>query len=178
MADAADARRRRITALLREVPDHPTPGVLFRDITPVLGDPAGLRACVEALAELAGAGAEVVAGVEARGFVLGAPMAVALGTGFVPLRKVGKLPGPVLSASYDLEYGSAAIEVHRDAFRPGQQVVVVDDVLATGGTAAAACRLVEAAGARVAAVVVLLELAGLGGRRRLAGRDVRSLLLL
>lgn len=178
MTDPADEHRRLITALLRDVPDHPTPGVLFRDITPVLADPAGLGACVDALAALAGPQVDVVAGVEARGFVLGAPMAVALGTGFVPIRKVGKLPGPVLSASYDLEYGSAAIEVHSDAFRPGQRVVVVDDVLATGGTAAAACQLVEAAGAQLTAVVVLIELGSLTGRQRLAGRDVRSLLLL
>jgi len=176
--DAGAARIRLVTSLLRDVPDYPVTGVLFRDITPVLADPAGLKACIDGLVPLVPAGVGVVAGVEARGFVLGSPLALALGTGFVPVRKAGKLPGPVRSAQYALEYGTAQIEVHADAFTAGQQVVVVDDVLATGGTAAAACELVEDTGARVAAVVVLIELEALRGRDALAGRDVRSLLLL
>jgi len=178
LEDVGEDRRRLIGSLLREVPDHPSPGVLFRDITPLLADPSGLRECVHGLVGLVPQGVRVVAGVEARGFVLGSPMAVHLGVGFVPIRKVGKLPGPTQTARYDLEYGTAEIEVHSDAFAPGEEVVIVDDVLATGGTAVAACELVEAAGARVRAVVVLLELEALAGRLPLAGRDVRSLLVL
>jgi adenine phosphoribosyltransferase len=168
-----------VRALVRDVPDHPTPGILFRDITPVLADAAGLRGSVEGLAALAHALAvAVLAGIEARGFVLGAALAHHVGTGFVPVRKTGKLPFSTLSESYDLEYGSAEIEVHTDAFVAGQRVLVVDDVLATGGTARAAARLVEAAGGLVAGVVVLLELEGLGGREALADRDLRALLTL
>lgn len=168
-----------VRALVRDVPDHPSPGILFRDITPVLADAAGLRASVEGLAALAAdLGAEVVAGIEARGFVLGAALAHHVGTGFVPVRKVGKLPFTTLRESYELEYGSAEIEVHTDAFVDGQRVLVVDDVLATGGTARAAARLVEAAGGVVAGVAVLLEIDGLGGREVLADRDLRALLTL
>lgn len=168
-----------VRALVRDVPDHPSPGILFRDITPVLADAVGLRASVEGLAELvADLGAEVVAGIEARGFVLGAALAHHVGTGFVPVRKVGKLPFTTLRESYELEYGSAEIEVHTDAFVAGQRVLVVDDVLATGGTARAAARLVEAAGGVVAGIVVLLEIEGLGGRDVLADRDLRALLTL
>lgn len=168
-----------VRELIRDVPDHPAPGILFRDITPVLADAAGLLACVEGLAALVeGDRVDVVAGVEARGFVLGAALAIRLGTGFVPVRKAGKLPSATHRTSYDLEYGSAEIEVHTDAFTAGQQVLVVDDVLATGGTAEAACRLVETAGGAVAAVAILLEIAGLGGRDRLVGRELRTLLTL
>ncbi len=174
-----EASARTVRALVRDVPDHPSPGILFRDITPVLADADGLRACTEGLAALADdLGVEAVAGIEARGFVLGAALAVRLGTGFVPVRKVGKLPFSTHRAAYDLEYGSAEIEVHTDAFSAGQRVLVVDDVLATGGTAEAACRLVETAGAEVAGVVLLLEIDGLGGRERLAGRSLRTLLTL
>jgi adenine phosphoribosyltransferase len=173
------AAARTVRSLVRDVPDHPSPGILFRDITPVLADAEGLRACTDGLAALADdLGVEVVAGIEARGFVLGAALAVRLGTGFVPVRKVGKLPFSTHRAAYDLEYGSAEIEVHTDAFTAGQRVLVVDDVLATGGTAEAACRLVETAGAEVAGVALLLEIDGLGGRERLAGRSLRTLLTL
>jgi adenine phosphoribosyltransferase len=173
------ARRELVVSLVRDVPDYPTAGILFKDITPVLADPAGLRAAVEGMsALLADVEVDVVAGVEARGFVLGTPLALAAGTGFVPVRKAGKLPTATRSVTYALEYGTAQIEVHADAFTPGQRVAVVDDLLATGGTAAAACELVEAGRAEVVAVVFLLELGFLSGRERLSGRDVRSLAIL
>ena len=168
----------RVRAALREVPDYPSPGVLFQDISPMLADGALLAAVVEALAQHYAGRVDVVAGVEARGFVLGAPLAVRLGVGFVPVRKAGKLPGDLLSAAYDLEYGRASIEVQHDAFVPGARTVVVDDVLATGGTAGAACELAERAGADVVEFAVLVELGFLLGRERLAGRAVHSLLAL
>lgn len=167
----------RLRAHVREIPDHPQPGVLFRDITPLLADGPSLAAAVDGLAELASpAQPDVVVGVEARGFILGAPLAVRLGTGFVPLRKTGKLPHETLSESYDLEYGDAALEIHADALLPGQRVVVVDDVLATGGTAAAAVSLVRRCAAEPAAAVFLLEIVALEGRRLLPGVPVHSLL--
>ena len=181
---AGDPVAERVLAGVRDVPDYPRPGVLFKDITPLLADPTGLRTVVDAFCapHLDGAGAvagvDLVAGIEARGFILAAPVAMALGVGFVPLRKAGKLPHTTLSASYDLEYGSAEIEVHADGIGAGRRVLVVDDVLATGGTAAAACELVERAGGTVAGVAFLLELGFLGGRSRLPGRDVRAVVSL
>lgn len=169
----------RIRSCIRDVPDYPTPGVLFKDINPLLADGAVFAAVVDALAERYAGRVEAVVGIEARGFLLAAPLAVRLGVGFVPVRKAGKLPGDLLSASYDLEYGSAQIEVQRDAFAsagPAARVVVLDDVLATGGTAAAGCGLVERAGAAVVEFAVLLELDVLAGRDRLAGRAVHSLI--
>jgi adenine phosphoribosyltransferase len=166
-----------ITARLRDVRDYPRPGVLFRDITPLLADGALLRAAVDALADGYDSVTKV-AGIEARGFILAAPVACRLGAGFVPVRKQGKLPAAAYAQSYDLEYGTATVEVHTDAFEPGERVLVVDDVLATGGTAAATAKLVRRAGAEVAAVAVLLELAELGGRARLPGLEVRSLVVL
>jgi adenine phosphoribosyltransferase len=167
---------RNLLARIRDVPDYPQPGVVFKDITPMLADAGAFAAAVDALAELVPAGVEAVAGIEARGFVLAAPLALRLGVGFVPVRKAGKLPSDVVAQTYDLEYGSAEIEVHADAFGDGQRVVLVDDVLATGGTAAAAAGLLERAGAHVVAVRFLLELEFLAGRERLAGRDLAAVL--
>lgn len=165
----------RIGALLRAVPDFPVAGVLFQDITPVLADPAAFRDVTAWLAGCAGP-VDAVAGVEARGFMLAAPVAVALGVPFVPVRKAGKLPRSTLAESYDLEYGRATLEVHADAPYEDRKVLVVDDVLATGGTAAAACRLVERGGGLVAGLAVVLEIAGLGGRVRLGDRPLHALL--
>ena len=171
-----------IMSRVRDIADHPQPGVLFKDITPLLADGAALSAVVAGLA--AGqlrhgepGGVDKVAGIEARGFILGAPVALELGAGFVPVRKHGKLPGPTYAQSYDLEYGTATIEVHQDAFAPGERVFIVDDVLATGGTAAATAELVRKAGAEVTGIAVILELSFLAGRDRLPGTLVRSLLV-
>ena len=191
-----------ISAKIRDIPDYPQPGVLFKDITPLLADGAAFAAVVSAMAEGSrgdgsglgesglgqgvgglgqGAGGlgriDKVVGVEARGFILAAPVACCLGAGFVPVRKQGKLPAETLAESYQLEYGTATVEVHVDAFQPGDRVLIVDDVLATGGTAAASVSLVRRSGAEVAAVSVLLELGFLGGRARLPDVEVRSLLV-
>jgi adenine phosphoribosyltransferase len=165
-----------ISANVRDVPDYPQPGVIFKDITPLLADPAAFTQVVTALG--AGhAGVDKVAGIEARGFILAAPVACELGAGFIPVRKQGKLPGPSYAESYDLEYGTATIEVHQDAFAPGDRVLIVDDVLATGGTAAACAKLVRRAGGTIAGIVVLLELGFLDGRSLLPGLPVSSLLV-
>lgn len=167
-----------IQSRIRDVPDYPQPGVLFKDITPLLGDHDAFSAAVDELARGLDPGAvDKVVGIEARGFILAAPVAYRCGSGFVPVRKKGKLPAETLSASYDLEYGSAVIEVHRDAFGPGDRVLIVDDVLATGGTAEAAVELIRGAGAEVVGVSVLLELAFLKGRSRLSGVNLRSLVV-
>jgi adenine phosphoribosyltransferase len=165
-----------IRARIRDVVDYPQPGIVFKDITPLLADGAALSAVVAALA--AGHGpVDKVAGIEARGFILAASVACQLGSGFVPVRKQGRLPGPTYAQSYQLEYGTATIEVHQDAFSPGERVLIIDDVLATGGTAQAAIDLVRQAGAEVAGIAVILELAFLGGRARLPGGNLRSLLV-
>jgi adenine phosphoribosyltransferase len=164
-----------VSALVRPVPDFPVPGVVFRDITPVLADGAAFTAVAVALAALVGE-ADVVVGVEARGFLLGAAAALTAGTGIVPIRKAGKLPRVAASRRYDLEYGSATLELPADAVPAGSRVFVVDDVLATGGTAAAACDLVDSVGADVVGFAVLIELAGLGGRARLEPVPVHALL--
>lgn len=166
-----------LASLVQDVPDYPQPGIVFKDLTPLLADPGGLRAVVDAIVARHPAGTvDVVAGIEARGFLLAAPVALALGVGVVPVRKGGKLPREVHEASYDLEYGSSTLAVHQDAFAPGQRVLVVDDVLATGGTAAAALHLVERCGAVPVGVAVVLELGFLEGRRALPGVDVQCLL--
>ncbi|MGZ4626441.1 MAG: adenine phosphoribosyltransferase [Kineosporiaceae bacterium] len=177
-APPGDTLAAEILSLVRDVPDFPTPGVLFKDITPLLGDGEAFRSVVAALVEphlQGGRAVDVVVGIEARGFILAAPVAVALGVGFVPVRKVGKLPSVTVSASYELEYGTAEVEVHADGVRPGQRVLLVDDVLATGGTAAAATALVRHLGGVMVGVSVLMELAFLRGRARLPDVDVRSL---
>ncbi|MGI5156663.1 adenine phosphoribosyltransferase [Microbispora sp. CA-102843] len=162
------------TALIRDVPDYPKPGILFKDITPLLADHAAFTQVVDELG--GGLTFDKVVGIEARGFILAAPVAYRSGAGFVPVRKKGKLPADTYEASYDLEYGSATIEVHADAFDPGDRVLIVDDVLATGGTARAAVELVRRTGAEVVAVSFLMELSFLSGRDRLPGLDVRTLL--
>jgi adenine phosphoribosyltransferase len=170
-ADVAELLRMKV----RDIPDYPQPGVLFKDITPLLGDGPAFAAVVVELA--AGhQGVDKVAGIEARGFILAAPVAYFLGAGFVPVRKAGKLPAKAYAQSYELEYGSATLEVHTDAFAAGDRVLVVDDVLATGGTAAATAELVSRSGATVAGIVVLLELGFLRGRDKLPGLPFRSLL--
>lgn len=165
-----------IDRYVRDVPDYPQPGVVFKDITPLLAHPAALAAAVDAIVEpLQGRGIDLVAGLEARGFIFGAPAAVRLGAGFVPLRKAGKLPAQTLAESYDLEYGTATVEMHADAVTPGSRVLVVDDVLATGGTGRAAVDLIRRAGGTVVEFSVLLELGFLKGRERLADVDLRVL---
>jgi adenine phosphoribosyltransferase len=174
-----------ISAKIRDIPDYPQPGIVFKDITPLLADGDAFAAVVSAMAEggreaglSKGEGGRIdkVVGIEARGFILAAPVACCLRAGFVPVRKQGKLPAETLAESYQLEYGTATVEVHGDAFQPGDRVLIVDDVLATGGTAAASVSLVRRSGAEVAAVSVLLELGFLGGRARLPDVEVRSLL--
>jgi adenine phosphoribosyltransferase len=165
-----------VASRLRDIPDFPVPGVTFKDFTPLLSDGPALRVVVQDIAKRYSGDVDVVVGIEARGFILGAAVAYELGIGFVPVRKAGKLPGQTHSAEYQLEYGSAVIELHTDAFVAGQRVLVMDDVLATGGTAEATCELVERAGATVAAVEVVLELGFLDGRSKLQGRAVHAML--
>ena len=166
-------------SLIRNIPDFPQPGVLFRDITPLLGDPAALRAAVMDLAApFRNARVDQVAAIEARGYLLGAPLAVELGAGLVPMRKAGKLPRETYHAEYALEYGQTAIEIHRDALASHHRVLLVDDVLATGGTMAAAISLVEQAGATIAGIAFLIELKELGGRGLLKGYEPVSLVTL
>jgi adenine phosphoribosyltransferase len=163
--------------LIREIPDFPKPGILFYDITTLLKDSRGLRLAVNRMSEaLANQPVDVVIGVEARGFIFAPPLAYQLGAGFVPVRKPKKLPGEVERISYDLEYGSDTLEIHRDAIQPGQRVVIADDLLATGGTAAATAALVEKLGGEVVGLTFLVELTFLGGREKLARYPVTSLL--
>jgi adenine phosphoribosyltransferase len=164
-----------LRALVRDVPDFPQAGIIFRDITPLLGNGAALRSAVDALAGLYQE-IDSVIGIESRGFILGAPVAYALGVGMVPVRKLGRLPRATERADYALEYGTNTVEIHADALRPGERVLIVDDVLATGGTAAATAHLVERLGGEVTGIAVLIELPELGGRERLAGYHVTSLL--
>ena len=166
-----------LKALVRTVPDFPKPGILFYDITTLLKDPKGFAALIDALAQYyIDKDIDLVLGIEARGFILAAPVALELGAGFVPVRKQGKLPAPAYAQSYELEYGTATLEVHTDAFDASDRVLIVDDVLATGGTAAATVELVRQTGATIVGLVVLLELEFLAGREKLPGIPVRSLL--
>jgi adenine phosphoribosyltransferase len=162
---------------IRSIPDYPQPGILFRDITPLLQDANALRFTVETMASrYRGAGIDQVVGIESRGFIFGMPLAYLLGTGFVPVRKKGKLPHTTISVEYELEYGSNVLEVHTDAVHAGQRVIVVDDLLATGGTAAGTAKLIESLGAQVVSLAFLIELTALDGRSRLPGQDVFALL--
>ena len=167
LAELVDAR-------LRDVKDFPSAGIVFKDVTPVLADAEVFSAVVRDMADRRRGTVDVVVGIEARGFIFGAALAHELGLGFVPVRKAGKLPGATHGLTYELEYGTATIEIHEDAFVAGARVLLVDDVLATGGTAEAACRLLEEAGAEVVAFETLVELAFLAGRERLARYDVHA----
>ncbi len=165
-----------LKSLIRDVPDFPQPGILFRDITPLLANVAGLRIVLNGMAEAVEAsGAEKVVGIESRGFIFGVPVADRLGLPFVPVRKPGKLPAAHMSVEYALEYGESQLDIHADALRPGETAFIVDDLLATGGTALAAAKLVELLGARVSGLGFVIELAALRGREKLANYAVNAL---
>ena len=166
-----------LKALIREVPDFPKPGILFYDITTLLKDPAGLKGVIDRLKDrYIDSGVDVVIGIEARGFIFAPALAYALGVGFVPVRKPKKLPAAIQRVEYALEYGTDVLEIHADAIQPGQNALIVDDVLATGGTAAAVTRLVQALGGKVAGLGFVIELDFLHGREKLAGFDIYSML--
>ncbi len=159
------------------IPDFPEPGIMFRDITSLIQDPDGLADAVDGLTDaVKDLDFDLVLGLESRGFIFGTPIAYNLKKGFIPVRKKGKLPRETVSASYDLEYGQATIEIHKDAIKKGQKVIIVDDLIATGGTLEAACKLVEELGGEVAGIVVVMELAGLNGREKLQKYNVKSLI--
>ena len=167
----------RAEALVRDIPDFPTPGILFKDITPVLGDSDALKEVIDRMTELADArNPDLVIGIESRGFIFGVPIALNLGLGFAPIRKLGKLPYKTIREEYALEYGSNTVEIHHDAIEPGQRVIIVDDLLATGGTATAAARLVEKLGGEVCGFTFLVELGFLPGRDALRGYHVDALI--
>ena len=168
---------KQIEEYVRSIPDFPEPGIIFRDITTILQDPDGLHLAIQSMQDkLKDTEFDVVVGTESRGFIFGVPIAYNLHKAFVPVRKKGKLPCETVSMEYDLEYGSAVIEMHKDSIKPGQKVVLVDDLVATGGTIEAAIKLVEELGGEVVKVVFLMELAGLKGRERLKGYEVESVL--
>ncbi len=167
----------RLKSAIRDIPDFPQPGILFRDITPLLNDPEVFHVAITEFARTCReAGAERIAGIDARGFLFGATVAYELNLGFVPIRKKGKLPFQTLGQSYDLEYGSSEIEIHTDAFRPGERVALIDDLLATGGTGGAAVKLIQRAGAQVVTAAFLIELTALGGRAALGEIPVTSII--
>jgi adenine phosphoribosyltransferase len=177
LSTIGEQRAGELRALIRDIPGFPHDPIIFRDITPLLADGKAFQDVIEAFAHLsAELHIDAVAGMEARGFVLGAPLATRLGVGFIALRKAGKLPPPVNRVEYDLEYGTAAIELTAGTLRPGSRVLIIDDVLATGGTARAAADLIERSGGEVAALVFLMELAGLGGADKLTDYPVETLL--
>lgn len=168
---------KQLSDYIASIPDFPEPGVTFRDITPLLQDAAGLCAAIDRiLAQLNDIEFDLIAGPESRGFIFGVPVAYAAKKGFIPIRKAGKLPRETLSMEYELEYGTAVIEMHKDAIRPGQKVVIVDDLIATGGTTKAMIDLIEQAGGEVVRLCFFIELEGLHGRDELKGYDVRSIL--
>ena len=168
---------KKIEEYVRSIPDFPEPGIIFRDITSILQDADGLQLAIDSMIKLLdGVDFDVVAGTESRGFIFGVPIAYEMHKPFVPVRKKGKLPCETISQSYDLEYGQATIEMHKDSIKPGQKVVLVDDLIATGGTIEAAIKLVEQLGGEVVKVIFLMELAGLKGRERLKGYDVASVI--
>lgn len=157
------------------IPDFPEPGIIFRDVTSILGDAEGLKLAIDEMIKfLDGVDFDIIAGAESRGFILGVPIAYALNKPFIPIRKAGKLPRETVSESYSLEYGTATIEIHKDSVKPGQKVVLVDDLIATGGTMKAACNLIEKLGGKVEKIIFLMELAGLKGREALKDYDVQS----
>ncbi len=167
----------RLQDKIRDIPDFPEKGIIFKDITPLIGDPAGFKATIDQLAAACiGKPVDAIVALESRGFIFGAPLADRLGAGFVPVRKQGKLPAETLKMEYSLEYGTNVVEIHRDALKPGERVLIVDDLLATGGTAAAAASLVEQIGGVVAGFVFIIELAFLNGREKLPNYDVVSLI--
>lgn len=166
---------KKVEDYIRSIPDFPEPGIIFRDVTSVLQDAEGLKLSIDEMIRLLdGLDFDVIAGAESRGFIFGMPIAYALGKPFILVRKAGKLPCETVSQSYDLEYGQATIEIHKDAIKPGQKVVLVDDLIATGGTMEAAAKLVEQLGGEVVKMIFLIELAGLKGREKLAGYDIAS----
>ena len=168
---------KKIEEYVRSIPDFPEPGIIFRDVTSILQDPEGLKLSIDLIQEkLEGLDFDVIAGTESRGFIFGVPVAYNMHKAFVPVRKKGKLPCETVSREYALEYGTAAIEIHKDAIKPGQKVVVIDDLIATGGTIEAAVKLIEELGGEVVKVVFLMELAGLKGRERLKDYDVESVI--
>lgn len=166
---------KKVEDYIRTIPDFPEPGIMFRDVTSILQDAEGFKLAIDEMKKLAeNVDCDVIAGAESRGFILGAPIAYALGKPFVLIRKKGKLPCETIEETYDLEYGQATIEMHKDAIKPGQKVVVVDDLIATGGTIEASCKLIERLGGEVVKCIFLMELAGLKGRDKLAKYDVES----
>jgi adenine phosphoribosyltransferase len=166
----------RLTALIRDVPDYPKPGVVFKDITPLLGEPSAFAGAVDAIAEAGWGGIDKIVGIEARGFILAAPVALAARVGFVPVRKKGKLPSASFEVSYALEYGEATLELQRDGIAPGERVLLVDDVLATGGTVSATRQLVESCGGDTVGVAVLMELGFLPGREAIGDLPLTALM--
>jgi adenine phosphoribosyltransferase len=166
-----------LSKYVREIPDYPKPGILFRDITPLLSDPFAFQTAVEAMAKpFVGAGVDIVAAAEARGFIFAAPLAIQLGAGFVPIRKPGKLPFNLHSFAYELEYGTDELQMHVDSVKPGQRVLIVDDLLATGGTMAACCRLLEKCDADIVGCSFLIHLVQLGGEERLRPYPIQAVL--
>ena len=166
---------KKIEDYIRTIPDYPEPGIMFRDITTVVQDPEGLKLSIDSLQkDIEGLDFDIIVGAESRGFVFGMPLAYNLGKGFVMVRKKGKLPAETIEETYDLEYGKATIEIHKDAIKPGQKVIIIDDLMATGGTVEAVVKLVERLGGKVVHISFLLELAGLKGRERLKDYEISS----